>query len=118
MLDMDLIINRMIAKRKELGWTQRDFADRVGVSFEYVNKIESKRHFPSLPMLERMAEALELSSRDIFLGADAGSTLYLLSEINGHYTTLGRNTKAAMRNTLQAMDEIDAALKRNRRRFS
>ena len=118
MLDTNIIIDRIVAGRKALGWSQRQFAANVGVSFEYVNKIESKRHFPSLPMLERMAEALELSSRDIFLGADAGSTLYLLSEINGHYTTLGRNTKAAMRNTLQAMDEIDAALKRNRRRFS
>lgn len=118
MLDTNLIIDRIVNRRKALGWSQRQLAVNSGVSFEYVNKIESKHHFPSLPMLERMAEVLGMTERDLFFGADANGNLYLISEINGYYKSLDKQTKVLMRNTLDSMDEIDKALKRNRARFS
>ena len=41
MLDTNIIIDRIVAGRKALGWSQRQFAANVGVSFEYVNRVKA-----------------------------------------------------------------------------
>jgi len=49
---------RIAQRRKSLGWTQEDLAERVGVDAETISRFERGAHLPSLPTLERLAAAL------------------------------------------------------------
>ena len=51
--------NHVRDRRKDLGWTQAQLGDRVGVSRQTINAIEAGRHDPSLTLAFDLAEALE-----------------------------------------------------------
>lgn len=61
---------RMRAKRKLLGWNQRDLAERLGVSQPAISAWESERERPSGGMLLRIAAVLG-ESLDFLIGSDA-----------------------------------------------
>jgi putative transcriptional regulator len=48
------------------GWSQQDLADRLEVSRQSVNAIETGRYDPSLPLAFRIAEVFELPIEAIF----------------------------------------------------
>jgi transcriptional regulator with XRE-family HTH domain len=52
----------LICTRKSLGWTQRQLADRLGVSEQYVQKLEKTKYAKTqLATLIRVATALDIS---------------------------------------------------------
>jgi putative transcriptional regulator len=58
--------NRVADLRAEHGWTQADLAQRIGVSRQSVNAIETGKFDPSLPVAFRLAELFELTIEDVF----------------------------------------------------
>lgn len=58
--------NRISELRAEHGWTQADVAQRVGVSRQTVNAIETGKFDPSLPVAFRLARVFELTIEQIF----------------------------------------------------
>ena len=58
--------NRLRTLRAERGWSQGDLADRLEVSRQSVNAIETGRYDPSLPLAFRIAELLGLAIEEIF----------------------------------------------------
>lgn len=48
-------------------WSQADLADRLGVSRQTVNAIETERFNPSLPLAFKIAHIFDLSIEAIFL---------------------------------------------------
>ncbi len=54
-------------RRTQLGLTQRVLADQVGIKGSHVAYIESGRRRPSLALLERIATALGLDRRELFV---------------------------------------------------
>ena len=52
--------------RSELGWSQADLAERLGVSRQTVNAIETGRYDPSLPLAFKIAEVFEQPIESIF----------------------------------------------------
>lgn len=59
--------NRLKALRAERGWSQQDLADRLEVSRQSVNAIETGRYDPSLPLAFRIADVFALAIEDIFV---------------------------------------------------
>jgi putative transcriptional regulator len=59
--------NRLKTLRAERGWSQQDLADRLEVSRQSVNAIETGRYDPSLPLAFRIAEVFGLAIEAIFL---------------------------------------------------
>ena len=57
--------------RKQKGWSQRRLADEAQVAVETVRKIEGGRPSVTLAVLERVAEALEVSVV-MLLGGEGG----------------------------------------------
>lgn len=47
-------------RRKELGWTQAELAERIGVDTETVSRFERGSNLPSLLRLEKLADALNV----------------------------------------------------------
>lgn len=58
--------NNLRALRAERSWSQADLADRLEVSRQAVNAIETEKHDPSLPLAFRIAKLFELSIEQIF----------------------------------------------------
>ena len=59
--------NRLRVLRAERGWSQSDLAERLQVSRQSVNAIETGRYDPSLPLAFRIAKLFELPVEAIFL---------------------------------------------------
>ena len=58
--------NRLRVLRAERKWSQADLAERLGVSRQTVNAIETDRYDPSLPLAFGFAETLGLAIEEIF----------------------------------------------------
>lgn len=58
--------NRLKALRAERGWSQSDLAERLGVSRQSVNAIETGRYDPSLPLAFAIARVFGLAIEAIF----------------------------------------------------
>jgi putative transcriptional regulator len=61
--------NRLRELRASRRWSQGDLAQRLGVSRQTVNAIETGRYDPSLPLAFRIARLFERTIEDIFQDA-------------------------------------------------
>jgi putative transcriptional regulator len=62
----DPMKNRLKVLRAERDWSQGDLADRLGVSRQSVNAIETGKYDPSLPLAFKLARLFELPIERIF----------------------------------------------------
>lgn len=58
--------NRLRELRAQRDWSQRDLADRLGVSRQTINAVETGKYDPSLPLAFRIARLFDLSIEAIF----------------------------------------------------
>ena len=58
--------NRLKVLRAERDWSQGDLAERLDVSRQSVNAIETGRYDPSLPLAFRIAQLFQLPIEAIF----------------------------------------------------
>ena len=58
--------NRLKVLRAERDWSQSELADRLEVSRQSVNAIETGKYDPSLPLAFRLAQLFELRIEEIF----------------------------------------------------
>jgi putative transcriptional regulator len=47
-------------------WSQSDLADKLGVSRQTINAIETEKYDPSLPLAFKVARLFKLTIEDIF----------------------------------------------------
>jgi putative transcriptional regulator len=66
--------NRLRVFRAERQWSQQDLADRLNVSRQTVNSIETGRYDPSLPLAFRIARVFEQPIENIFSADDDAAT--------------------------------------------
>lgn len=59
--------NRLKALRAERGWSQQLLAEKLEVSRQSVNAIETGRYDPSLPLAFKIARAFRKSIEEIFV---------------------------------------------------
>lgn len=59
--------NRLKVLRAERDWSQSDLAERLEVSRQSVNAIETGRYDPSLPLAFKIAELFGLAIEEIFV---------------------------------------------------
>ena len=59
--------NRLRELRSDRGWTQGELADRLDISRQSVNAIETGKYDPSLPLAFAVARLFGLKIEDVFL---------------------------------------------------
>ena len=59
--------NRLRVLRAEREWSQQDLAERLEVSRQSVNAIETGRYDPSLPLAFRIADLFGLAIEQVFV---------------------------------------------------
>ena len=60
--------------RAERDWSQQDLAERLEVSRQSVNAIETGKYDPSLPLAFRISELFDRSIEDIFISPSSRSS--------------------------------------------
>ena len=58
--------NRLRVLRAERDWSQGELAERLGVSRQTVNAVETGKYDPSLPLAFRMARLFGMRIEEIF----------------------------------------------------
>ena len=58
--------NRIRVLRAERRWSQADLAEKVAVSRQAVNAVETEKHDPSLALAFKIAKAFGLTIEDVF----------------------------------------------------
>lgn len=59
--------NRVRELRGDRGWSQAELAERLGVSRQTVNAIETGKYDPSLPLAFTIGRLFDLSIESIFV---------------------------------------------------
>ncbi|WP_139651275.1 helix-turn-helix domain-containing protein [Raoultibacter phocaeensis] len=59
---------RVKARREELGYSQRAFAEKLGVSHSYIGDVEVGRRNVTLNTILRLAEGLDTTVGDLMSG--------------------------------------------------
>jgi putative transcriptional regulator len=65
--------NRLKVLRAERNWSQADLADRLDVSRQSVNAIETGKYDPSLPLAFKIARVFALPIEQIFSDDDTAA---------------------------------------------
>ena len=65
--------NHLRDLRAQRGWSQSDLAERLEVSRQSVNAIETGRYDPSLPLAFKIAELFGLAIEQIFDSPSKGN---------------------------------------------
>ena len=66
--------NRLKILRAERSWSQQDLAEKLEVSRQSVNAIETGKYDPSLPLAFRVAELFGLPIEEIFVSPSRRSS--------------------------------------------
>lgn len=64
--DRDPMKNQLRVLRAERQWSQGDLAERLGVSRQTVNALETGKYDPSLPLAFKIARLFSRSIEDVF----------------------------------------------------
>ncbi len=59
--------NRLKVLRAERDWSQSDLAEKLAVSRQSVNAIETGKYDPSLPLAFRISDLFDMPIEEIFL---------------------------------------------------
>jgi putative transcriptional regulator len=65
--------NRLKVLRAERDWSQQDLADKLGVSRQTINAIETEKYDPSLPLALKIGRLFDQVVEEIFTLDDFGS---------------------------------------------
>ena len=66
--------NRLKVLRAERDWSQQDLADKLSVSRQTINAIETEKYDPSLPLALKMGQLFDLFVEKIFSLDDVQAT--------------------------------------------
>ena len=66
--------NRLRLLRAERNWSQQDLGERLEVSRQSINAIETGKYDPSLPLAFRISELFDLPIEDIFVSPSRRSS--------------------------------------------
>ncbi len=73
MLDSIKVGNFIMGKRKSLGMTQQQLADKLKVSFQAISKWENGTTYPNIEILRDLAIVLDVSVDEILAGSERGA---------------------------------------------
>ena len=62
----DILAFNLKESRKKCGFTQEKLAEKAGISAHYLAMIEVSKKFPTPEMLDRIAQALEIETYQLF----------------------------------------------------
>ena len=81
--------NRLKVLRAERDWSQADLADKLNVSRQTVNAIETERYDPSLPLAFKVVRLFKLPIKKVFRMTESAHSLGHVPELQPRVNTTG-----------------------------
>ena len=72
---MNMIAENIARRRKELGMTQKELAERLNISDKTLSRWETDKQVPDALMIPEIARALDMSIAEIYGIADAADKM-------------------------------------------
>jgi transcriptional regulator with XRE-family HTH domain len=63
----DIFVKNLKKHRRKSGFTQAQLAEKVSVSTHHIGMIELSRNYPTLELVERIANALNIEIYELFI---------------------------------------------------
>lgn len=111
LIDFFVIARNIKRRRKKLGLTQEQFAELVGVSTEYISKIETAVKHPSLRLLDKCAEIYGIDTSELLSGVSTKSEFYLIPELYEIIKDFEPETKNMLIKDAKGFADIDNEIK-------
>ena len=108
-LDYAAIGGRLQARRKELGITQEDAAERAGITVVYLSKIENGRVHPTLDLLDRLCCVLEYDLARAFTGVQTTSPDYGQEQVLRLFNACAPRVKPVVLHLLEQLATLTCA---------
>ncbi|HCL79003.1 MAG TPA: XRE family transcriptional regulator [Synergistaceae bacterium] len=105
---------RIRTLRKAVGLTQQALADRTSVSRIYIQALESNRRTPSMKLLSRLAESLQVEVQDLVKSVSGSGRLQLeeVLQASPEVEVWYRSKKLRPRELKFVQSLVDAAISR------
>ena len=95
-IDYQGIGARIKSARLNKGYTQPQLSELLGVSPEYISKLETARSHPGLPMLAEIAKHLEVSLSYLIDGSTKSAEEFRLFELEAILKDMSPNKRQAL----------------------
>ena len=89
--------------REKLGLTQEEFAEKTGLTTNYISTLERGASFPRCEKLILLINALEVSADAIFCDVINHSSQYMVSELSEKIEKLPLDAQKRILNILEIM---------------
>jgi transcriptional regulator with XRE-family HTH domain len=67
----EILANNIKEYRRNYGFSQEKLAELAGISTQYLATVETCRKFPSPEVMDRLAEALNIETHELFIFASS-----------------------------------------------
>ncbi|MBC5788158.1 helix-turn-helix domain-containing protein [Clostridium facile] len=94
---------RIKERREELGLTQEQFAEKVGLTTNYISTVERGASFPRCEKLIKILNGLETSADAIFCDVLIHSTNYKTSQLSEELSHLPMEDQQRILNIVELM---------------
>lgn len=94
---------RMKQCREQLGLTQEQFAEKTGLTMNYISTVERGASFPRCEKLIRILNGLEVSADAVFCDVLTHSTEYKASKLSEELSTLSPEAQNRILQMLEFM---------------
>ena len=94
---------RIKERREQLGLTQEQFAEKLGVATNYISTIERGASFPRCEKLILLLNGLETSADAIFCDVLVHSTEYKASQLSKELSTLPKDSQKRILQMVELM---------------
>lgn len=115
MIDYVAIGNNIRKCRRESGLTQEEVAERLGVTPDYVSKVENAQKHPSLKLLDKLATLYNMEMSEFITGVNPEHDNYGMPEFFDIVRDFEPETKVLLLKTAQTFTEVDEALKNSKK---
>jgi transcriptional regulator with XRE-family HTH domain len=95
-IDYEGIGARIKSARLSKGYTQPQLSELLGVSPEYISKLETARSHPGLPMLAEIAKHLEVNLSYLIDGSTKSAEEFRLFELASILKEMSPNKRQAL----------------------
>jgi len=111
----DIFAHNLKKKRRNCGFSQAKLAEMVNVSTHHIATIETARNYPTLDLVERMANALDIEIYELFINPlsahEEMERLYhvvaknidqlLCEKMEQHYQTAAKNIEQVVADAVE-----------------
>ena len=94
----EILAYNLKSNRKKSGLTQEQLAEKAGVSTHHIAMIEIARNYPTLELVERIADILKIEIHELFIAPHSAQ-----DELDRLYKTVAKNIEEVVS---QAIEKI------------